>query len=194
MRILFNVLFLVLALVLGYLLYASIKEPIAFENFRSERKATLVSKLETIRQTQEMYRDITGEFAADFDTLSDVLTNGDFQIIRVIGDPDDPNFTGEITYDTILRPAADSISALGIDLKNLRYVPYTDNKVEFDIEADIVEYQSTKVPVVQVGTPWKTFMGEFASPRFAQYDQKYKPNTAIKFGDLSKPNLSGNWE
>ena len=194
MRILFNVLFLVLALVLGYLLYASIKEPIAFENFRSERKATLVSKLETIRQTQEMYRDITGEFAADFDTLSEVLTNENFKIIRVIGDPDDPNFTGEITYDTILRPAFDSIKALDIDLKTLRYVPYTDNKVEFDIEADVVEYQSTKVPVVQVGTPWKTFMGEYGDPRFAQYDQKYKPNTAIKFGDLNKPNLSGNWE
>ncbi|MEL6142758.1 MAG: hypothetical protein AAFU67_14205 [Bacteroidota bacterium] len=194
MRILFNVLFLVLALVLGYLLYASIKEPIAFEGFRAERKATLVSKLETIRQTQEMYRDITGEFAADFDTLAEVLTNENFQIVRVIGDPDDPDFTGEITYDTILRPAIDSVKALNIDLAALRYVPYTDNKVEFDIEADVVEYQSTKVPVVQVGTPWKTFMGEFADPRFAQYDQKYKPNSAIKFGDLNKPNLSGNWE
>ncbi|MEL6356062.1 MAG: hypothetical protein AAFQ37_03915, partial [Bacteroidota bacterium] len=125
MRILFNVLFLVLALVLGYLLYASIKEPIAFEGFRAERKATLVSKLETIRQTQEMYRDITGEFAADFDTLAEVLTNENFQIVRVIGDPDDPDFTGEITYDTILRPAIDSVKALNIDLAALRYVPYT---------------------------------------------------------------------
>lgn len=194
MRKIFNALFLILAFALAYLLYKSIEEPIAFEDFRSERKATVVAKLETIRKAQEMYRDITDEFAPTFDTLNEVLQNESFAIIKVIGDPDDPNFTGEITYDTTFRSAIDSVRALGIDLENLRYVPYTDNKETFDIDAKIVQYQSTDVPVVQVGTPWKTFMGDYADPRFAQYDRKYVPSKPLKFGDLSKPNLSGNWE
>ena len=93
------------------------------------------TKLETIRKTQEMYRDITGEFAANFDTLNQVLTEESFALIKVVGDPDDPNFTGEITYDTTFLPAIDSIKALGIDLDDLRFVPFTDNKVAFDIDA-----------------------------------------------------------
>lgn len=193
-RQIFNLLFLVLAIGLAYLLYKSIEEPIAFDKFRESRETVVETKLETIRKAQEMYRDITGVFAPSFDTLTEVLTNENFALIKVIGDPDDPNFTGEITYDTTYRSAFDSVQFLGIDLKSLRFVPFTDDKVVFDIDAKEVEYQSTTVPVVQVGTQRKNFMGDYADPRFAQYDRKYNPNAVIKFGDLNKPNLSGNWE
>lgn len=193
-RQIFNILLLLLAFGLAYLLYKSIEEPIAFAKFRDTRETVVETKLETIRKAQEMYRDITGAFAHNFDTLKQVLSTENFALIKVIGDPDDPNFTGEITYDTTFRSAGDSVRALGIDLDDLPFVPFTDNKVRFDIDAKEVEYQSTTVPVVQVGTKRKNFMGQYADPRFAQYDRKYDPNNVIKFGDLNKPNLSGNWE
>ncbi len=194
MRKIFSLLFLVLAFGLGYLLYKSIEEPIAFNKYKTERKEVVVEKLQTIRKVQEMYRDITGQFAPSFDTLEHVLKTQSFALVKVVGDPDDPNFTGTITYDTTFRPAIDSIQKLNIDLAALRYVPFTDNKITFDIDADTIPYQSTVVPVVQVGTPWKNFMGAYAEARFSQYDRRYEPAAAIKFGDMSKPNLSGNWE
>ena len=194
MRKLFSLGFLVLAFVLGYLLYQSIEEPIDFANERSLRDDAVVEQLETIRSTQEMFRDITGQFAHNFDTLRQVLRNEDFLQVQVIGDPDDPNFTGEITYDTTRIAAIDSVRALGIDLDQLDVVPYTDGQARFDIEADIIEYQSTEVPVVQVGVPRNKYMGKYADARFKRYDQRYEPNAAIKFGDLSKPSLAGNWE
>ncbi len=194
MRKIFNLLFLVLAFGLAYLLYKSIEEPIAFNKYKTERKDVVAEKLQTIRKTQEMFRDITGQFAHSFDTLEQVLSTESFTLVKVIGDPDDSNFTGVITYDTLFRPAIDSIQKLGIDLKSLRYVPFTDDKIAFDIDADTIPYQSTTVPVVQVGTPWGNFMGDYADPRFSQYDRRYDPKNAIKFGDMSKPNLSGNWE
>jgi hypothetical protein len=70
----------------------------------------------------------------------------------------------------------------------------TEAGQEFQIAADVIEYQSTDVAVVEVGTKWASFMGEYASARFNKYDQKYNPNAMLKFGDLNKPNLSGNWE
>lgn len=194
MRKIFNLLFLVLAFGLAYLLYKSIEEPIAFNNYKTERKEVVAGKLQTIRKAQEMFRDITGQFAHTFDTLEQVLSTESFALVKVVGDPDDPNFTGIITYDTLFRPAADSVKSLGIDLKALRFVPFTDDKIVFDIDADIVPYQATNVPVVQVGTPWANFMGEYADARFSQYDRRYDPKNAIKFGDMTKPNLSGNWE
>lgn len=193
MRKLFSLGFLVLAFVLAWLLYRSIEEPITFADERTVRQDAVEEQLKTIRTTQEMFRDITGMFASNFDTLKQVLREGDFMEVRIIGDPDDPDFDPTTAYDTVYSPAIDSVQALGIDLDRLEYVPYTEN-VTFDIAADTIDYQSTKVPVVQVGIPYKEFMGRFADERFKQYDQRYDPNKPIKFGDLNKPSLAGNWE
>ncbi|THH40636.1 hypothetical protein [Neolewinella litorea] len=193
MRKIFSLAFMVLAFFLGWLLYRSIEEPITFADERAVRQDAVADKLKTIRTTQEMYRDITGVFAPNFDTLKQVLRTGRFMEVRIIGDPDDPNFDPATAYDTIYSPAIDSVESLGINLDELDIVPYTDN-VRFDIAADTIDYQSTKVPVVQVGIPYKEFMGRFADARFKRYDQRYDPNAPLKFGDLSKPSLAGNWE
>ena len=193
MRKLFSLAFLVLAFFLGYLLYRSIEEPITFADERVVRQDAVADQLMVIRSAQEMYRDITGMFAPNFDTLKQVLRNEDFMEVRIVGDPDDPDFDPTTAYDTIYKPAIDSINRLGIDLDRLEYVPYTEDKT-FDIAADTIDYQSTKVPVVQVGIPYKEFMGRFADSRYQRYDQRYNPDAPIKFGDLSKPSLAGNWE
>ncbi|MTB49657.1 hypothetical protein [Lewinella sp. W8] len=193
MRKIFSLLFLVLAFFLGFLLYKSIEEPINFSAERVKRDRAVAEQLGKIRTTQELYRDITGEFAPDFDTLRQVLETGDLLEIAVVGDPDDPDFTGEITYDTTRLPAIDSIRAMGIDLATLDEVPYGEG-AKFDITANVIDYQSTSVPVVQVGVQKKKYMGRFADARFSRYDQNYDPNSAMKFGDLTKPSLAGTWQ
>ncbi|MEM9258561.1 MAG: hypothetical protein AAGA62_02875 [Bacteroidota bacterium] len=193
MRTIFSLLFLVLAFVLAFFLYKSIEEPIAFNAERDIRDDAVSAKLEMVRSAQELYRDITGEFAPNFDTLKQVLTEGELLSIRVIGDPDDPNFQGEITYDTTRIASRDTIGGLGIVLEGLEKVPFTDGKT-FDIDAKVIEYQSTNVPVVQVGVRKKEYMGEYADVRFQQYDQSYDPSSAMKFGDLNKPTLAGSWQ
>lgn len=195
MRLAINLVLVALAFFLVYALYASIREPIAFKNEVEKRKNLVTAKLMKIRMAQEAYRDITGEFAPSFDTLTEVLNNGQFRIIKVLGDPDDPNYTGEITYDTSYTPARDSMQRL-LKMNNfdsLRFVPYTAGKV-FDIEAKVIEYQKTKVPVVEVGIPWTEFMGKYGDPSYNRYDQGYDPTKPVKFGSLYAPNLSGNWE
>lgn len=193
MRTIFSLAFLVLAFVLAFFLYKSIEEPIAFNAERSARTEAVASKLEMIRSAQELYRDITGEYAPRFDTLKQVLTEGKLLSIKVIGDADAVD-GGEVTYDTTFIAAADTVGGLGIVLEDMEIVPYTDGKVKFDIDAKQIEYQSTTVPVVQVGVRQSAFMGQFADKRYQRYDQNYDPSTPIKFGDLTKPTLSGSWQ
>ncbi|MFN7116396.1 MAG: hypothetical protein ACK4TA_06315 [Saprospiraceae bacterium] len=193
MKLVINLVLAVVIVGLLYVLIQSIREPIAFKAERSRRELAVIEKLMEIRKAQEAYRDITGEFAPNFDTLKDVLTNGRFMIVQVFGDPDDPNFTGTIEYDTMYTPAIDSIQAMGINLDSLRYVPYGGG-ASFDIAADTVTYQSTVVNVVEVGVKRKVFMGKFADPRYAKYDRSYDPNSVLKFGNMTAPNLSGAWE
>jgi hypothetical protein len=195
MRIAVNLALFVIICLLLWVLYKSIEEPIAFKAEREKRERAVIDKLRQIRSAQEYYRDITGSFAGSFDSLTYVLKNDSFRIVKVIGDPDDPNYIGEISYDTTYRAAYDSVlNALALStLDSLPYIPFSGGKT-FDIQADTTIYQSTKVNVVEVGTPRNVFMGKYADPSYARYDQSYDPNSVIKFGDLNTPKLAGNWE
>ena len=194
MRLVINLILVVLAAALVYVLISTIQEPIAFKAEKEKRERAVIDKLMKIRIAQEAFRSIKGGFAPTFDSLEYVLKNDSFAIVKIIGDPDDPNFTGEITYDTTKRHARDSVVKLiKMSIDSLRYVPFTEG-MAFDIQADTITYQSTTVPVVEVGIRRKAFMGDYGKERFARYDAKYNPRSPVKFGDMNAPNLAGNWE
>jgi type II secretory pathway pseudopilin PulG len=192
MKAIINILIVLAIIGVGYLLVSGIQEPIKFKAEKEKRERAVVEQLKKIRQTQEIYREVTGQFAPSFDTLSQVIANGQIPVYKVIGDPDDVNNT-EFTIDTLYFSAADSVNSMGINVDSLRFVPYTDG-VTFEINADTMTYQKTLVSVVEVGVQRAKFMGPYASQRFAKYDDSYKPQSMIKFGDMTKPTLSGNWE
>ena len=193
MRLLINLILAAAVIGLIWTLISSIQEPIAFKAEKEKRERAVVERLMDVRTAQDLFRSIKGGFSPTFDSLKEVLTNDSFAVVKVIGDPDDPNFTGEIIYDTILSPAIDSIRNLGINLDSLALVPYGGG-VKFEIAADTLTYQKTTVNVVEVGIPRRVFMGKYKDKRFAKYDQSYDPNKPLKFGNMNAPNLSGNWE
>lgn len=194
MKILINIVLVLAICALAYLLYANIKDPIEFKAEKERREASVIDKLKQIRNTQELYRNITGEFASTFDTLRQVLRNESFMVVNVSGDPDDPMFDpNDLKYDTLYFPAIDSIKALGYNLDSLEFVPF-GNGEKFELQADTLIYQKTKVQVLEVGVPRRVFMGKYADVSYAKYDNMYDPNKRIKFGDMTKPNTSGNWE
>ncbi len=192
MKWIINILLLALIAYLAYTLYLNIREPITFQNIKNERESAVVAKLKDIRKAQEVYRAVTGNFAKNFDTLFYVLRNDSIMIENIEGDPDDPENTNFIRT-IIYKSALDSITNLGVELEGLEIVPYTDNEV-FSIDADTMTYQQTLVSVVEVGTRYKTFMGQYGSLAYAKYDNSYDPNNFLKFGNMNAPNLTGNWE
>ena len=193
MKLVINLILAVLIGILAYVLYTSINEPILFQGEKSKRKNAVVKSLKNIRTAQELYRGVTGEFAGTFDTLREVLNTGTFKLVNVQGDPDDPNNPEAVVYDTVFKPAIDSVHSLGVVLDKMEFIPYSEGKT-YDISADTLTYQQTVVPVVEVGTFWKEFMGEFASPKYTKYDSNYDPNSRMKFGSMEAPQLGGSWD
>ncbi len=191
-RTIFNILMFLLILFLGFVLYKQIQEPIAFQQSKNLREKAVIDRLVKIRKAQEAYRGVTGKFAPSFEALTETLKTGKFMRIQVYGDIDDPT-QKNIRFDTTYMPAMDSITTMGIELDGIDMVPYGDG-AKFDIKADTVTYQSALVDVVMVGTAYEIFMGEFKGAKFKKYDEKYDPKKKIKFGDLSKPILTGTWE
>lgn len=193
MRVAINIFLILLILGLTYLLYLSILEPIKFEKNKNIREGAVVRKLKSIRTSQELYRDITGEFAFSFDTLKQVLRTEKLFTVNLIEDPEDPENPDKMLRDTSYFNTMDSLKSLGISLDSLEFVPFSDGKV-FTMIADTIRYQQALVHVTEVGVPRSIFMGEWGDPRFAKYDDSFDPNKVIKFGDMSAPSLAGNWE
>jgi hypothetical protein len=199
MRLIINLILIVVVGLLGYLLFFGIKEPIAFGDAKKERLAAVTDRLKQVRFAQEFYRDITGHFANSFDSLKYVLETDSFTLVKIIGNPDDPN--GEFTRIETKKSAKDSLAFLynnpdhkvKIILDSLPFVPYGGG-AKFSIQADTLTYQKTLVNVTEVGTQWKIFMGIYADARYQRYDNLYFPENMVKFGDMSGPNLGGNWE
>ncbi len=199
MRLIINLVLVALVGLLIYVLYGSINEPIAFQAEKARREGAVINRLMDIRKAQELYREVNGEYAKDFDGLTSAIRNGQIPVVKVIGDPDDPTNTDAIRYDTTFVPAMtyfkeyEEMSKRNINLDSLRYVPFTSGQ-QFNVQADTLTYQSTLVNVVEVGIKKAEFMGPYADARFKRYDASYDPNKTIKFGTMYAPNLSGNWE
>lgn len=206
MKLILNIALALASLLLGYMLFNSIREPIAFNQELDKRRDAVVAKLIEVREAQQAYRAITGVYAANFDTLKQVLQTGSFKVLKIVGE-DEKN----LQMETIMVPAADSIKKIkmnlngvekiGLSLDSLAFVPYTNGKT-FTIKADTITYQNTPgLPVVEVSVPVKDFMQGYEGDHFKRYNANYNPDDATKpktyylrFGDMSKPATSGNWE
>lgn len=193
MRLITNLVLIALVIALVWVLINSIQEPIAFKAEKEKRETAVVDKLTKIREAQKYYRDVTGEFAPNFDTMVQVLKTGKIQKISVYGNPDDPNAETALRYDTTYESAMDYVNKLGLNMDSIAYVPF-GNGQKFDIDADTLTYQKTLVSVTQVGIRRNKFMGKYGDEKYAMYDQLYEPTSLIKFGNMNAPNLSGNWE
>lgn len=195
MRKVINLALILITFVLLYWLYASIQDPINFHAERDKRKDDVIKVLKRIQIAQDIYRMVTGKYANNFDTLSQVLNTGMIEIAKLEADPTDPTNQDKFIKTVSFKSAKDSLySILGgpVNLDSLRYIPYTSGKT-FDIDADTLTHQNNLVNVVQVGTRYKEFMGEYASTKYKKYDKFYDPEKLLKFGDMNSPNTNGNW-
>lgn len=195
MRKVINLVLILITLILTYWLYSSIREPIAFHAERDKRKDAVVAVLKKIQVAQDVYRMVTGKYAANFDSLSSVLKNGKIEVAKLEADPTDPTNQDKFVKTVSYTPAKDSLFSIlnqSINVDSLRYIPFTNGKI-FEIDADTLTHQGSLVNVVKVGTKYKEFMGEFANPTYKKYDKFYDPEKMIQFGDMNSPNTNGNW-
>ncbi len=194
MKYVINLLIVGAVVLLAYMLYSGINDPIKFRTELDRRKVVVTDKLQNIRTAQELYREIKGEFAPSFEQLASVLKTDSIPFRQLIADPTDPENPDKFLVNIINYSALDSIRAMGINLDELSYVPFTNKGSKFEIQADTMTYQSTLVPVVEVMTKWGTFMGEYNDPKFSMFQKDYSPMARIGFGSMSSPNLEGNWK
>ena len=201
----------VVILGLVYVIYDQISTPIRFDDEVKVRNAQVIDRIKDIRTAQRSFKSKYQRFTGSFDTLISFVLNDSLELERKIVDEDDSVAMAMLkksgrknvqkfkvaVIDTVFAPKKLSRA----DVENLRYIPGTDNKAQFIMEARIITTESkVMIPVVECRAPYKMYLDtvEFRQDIINLIDndvhnlQRYP---GIKFGSMETGNNeAGNWE
>ena len=194
-----------------YVIYQQISTPLRFENELKVKRAQVIERIKDIRTAQRAYKSKYHKFTADFDTLANFILTEKLEMERKLIDEDDSVGMAMLkklrkknvekfeiaVIDTIFAPK----KLTAEDVHNLRYIPGTDNKAQFIMEAGIITTESKVViPVVECRAPYKMFLDTvtFRQEIINKIDDdvnNFNRYPGIKFGSMEAGNNeAGNWE
>ena len=211
MKKLFQIILAVAIVALIYVIYVQISTPIRFEQETKAKKAKVIDRIKDIRTAQRSFKTKYQHFTGSFDSLQSFILNDTLELERKIVDEDDSAALAMLlksgkknvekfkiaVIDTIFAPKKLSRQ----DVENLRFIPGTDNKAQFIMEAGIITTESKVViPVVEVRAPYKMFLDTVAYRQevinlIDDEQNNFNRYPGVKFGSMEAGNNeAGNWE
>lgn len=196
-------------LVLAYLLFESIQEPIRFNREVEKREDATIQKLKDIRRAEEIYKSKFGLYMGDFDTLIAFVKFDSLPIVLAIGSIPDSLYDlgvtekkaiemGIIVRDTNYVSVLDSIFHSTYNIDSLRYVPFADTNQFFLGAADLETASKVKVKVFEAYVLNNVLLHGLNKQLIINYNadrEKIVGFKGLKVGSLeASTNNAGNWE
>ncbi|WP_290539849.1 hypothetical protein [Alistipes sp.] len=211
MKKIFQIFLAVVIVGLVYVIYVQISTPIRFEKETKAKKAQVIERIKDIRTAQRAFKSKYQHFTASFDSLAAFVLNDTLELERKIVDEDDSaamamlKKSGKKNIEKFKIAVIDTIFApkklTRQDVENFRYIPETDNKAQFIMEAGIITTESKVViPVVECRAPYKMFLDTVTYHQevinlIDEEQNNFNRYPGIKFGSMdSGNNEAGNWE
>lgn len=188
----------VVILVLGYLLYASIMKPVRFENEVSRRNEQIVNRLKDIRTAQTLYKQFNNAYTSSFDTLIDFLKTAEIPVVKMIPDPNDTTFTKSINDTVGYINVADSLygKRTNFKIEDLAVIPFTDGR-RFEMKTSKIDKGGVMVSVIEVLVPYEYYLYDMNKQdvvNLAKRQERINKYPGIKMGSLTEASTDGNWE
>jgi hypothetical protein len=191
----------VIVVVLAFLLYNSLMEPIRFNKAVEYRKELVVQRLKDIRELQAAYKDGYGHFTGSFDTLINFYKSDSLKIVKQIGSWDDSVAVANklVRIDTIRIAVKDSLfkHVKGFSIDSLAFVPVV--RAPFELQALL--YQSisnVSIPLFEASVHNDTYLNGLDRQSVVNLsDEQINMNRypGLKVGSITQPNNNaGNWE
>ena len=198
---------------LGYKCYESIEIPQQFKVIKEQRYARIADRLKDIRTAQEAYKGVYGKYTGSFDTLINFIKYDSVKVVRSIGSLSDEDLEkgiteaqaikeGRIVRDTVKQGALETIFNKDYPIDDLRYVPFTKRKYQFNMGASSMFTDSgVEVPLFQAWIS-NTYIFEDIEDQYKDEilqengeRKRLKKYPGLKVGDLKEANNNvGNWE
>ena len=193
-----NIALAVVALVLVYLVYRSISEPVVFENTRKEREIQVVQSLKDIRSTQILFKQTYNRYTGSFDSLLEYVKTGELPVVNIVADPNDTTFTKTINDTVGYVKVLDSLFGRreNFDINSLRVVPFSQGD-EFELQAGYIKRGGLKVAVFEAKTPYSTYLWDLDRQRVNNLraeQEDLEKYAGLKVGSMDEASTNGNWE
>lgn len=195
---LINIGLALVAVLLVYLVFDSIRQPVVFDNTRREREIQVVQSLKDIRNTQTLFKQTYNRYTGSFDSLIEYVKTGQLPVVNIIPDPNDTTFTKTINdtvdyisvYDSLFKQRED------FDINKMRIVPFSQD-VEFELQAGSIRRGGLKVAVFEAKTPYSSYLWDLDKQRVNNLraeQEDLEKYAGLKVGSMDEPSTSGNWE
>ncbi|GAB1373407.1 hypothetical protein MASR1M46_02870 [Bacteroidales bacterium] len=190
----------IIAIVIGYLIYTSIQEPVIFEKERRFREKIAIERLKDIRTLQVAYKSKYNKFTSDIDSLIDFYNNGQITVIKQVGSMDDSLAVAQkrVFRDSIRIAVRDTLlKREGFIVDSIKYIPFSGKK-EIEMKAIIGKVSGVDVPLFEANVPFEILLNNLNRQLLINLKSdrellgKYP---GLKVGSIEAPNNNaGNWE
>ncbi|MDD4148820.1 MAG: hypothetical protein PHE33_02215 [Bacteroidales bacterium] len=186
---------------LAYLIVVGINKPIKFEEQRVLRFNKTIDRLKDIRTAQVAYKEVTGFYTPDFDTLVDFIKKEDIRVVRAIGFvPDSLTEAqalklGIVSRDTFYVPIIDSLfKHIKYPIDSIGYSP-VGKRTRFLMDtAAVMTGSGVEVKVFQCYALNMDILDGLDKQLIINYNA-LKNDSCMRVGNLKEANNNaGNWE
>jgi hypothetical protein len=201
MKTIIQIILGVIVVVLAYLLYDSLMEPIRFNKAVEYRKELVVQRLKDIRELQVAYKDVYGRYSGGFDTLINFYKHDSLKIVRQIGSWDDSIAVAKklVYVDTIRIAVKDSLfnKVVGFNIDSIAYVPVVREPFQLQAVA-YVSLSRVIIPLFEASVHNDVYLKGLNRQSIVNLnDEQENMNKypGVKVGNVTQPNNNaGNWE
>lgn len=196
-QLLIRIVLLVVIVVLGYLVFESVMEPVRFNREHDYRKAKVIERMKDIRAAQLIYKSLYNTYTGSFDTLVLFMKNDKIPVVRMVPDPTDTTFTRTINDTVDFVRVADSLlrnRSYGID--SLPYIPFSGGK-QFELSAGKIDRGGVMVNVFELKAPFEAYLRRLDDQLLRNLiagEKQINRYPGLKVGSMTDPSTDGNWE
>lgn len=193
---------------LGYQTFMSVYQPIQFNQVKNKRYAQIIESLIDIRDAQLAHRQVTGQFAKNFDGLVKFLDTAEFTITQrrdssIIDEELTKRYGGVETYKDIVLvdtlgfvSVKDSLFKSSDRYKNMMTVPNTDG-AKFEMQAGLLDQNGINIPVFEAFVKKEVILFDQDRDLILQENEVVSVDgvngDALRVGSMTEINTSGNW-
>lgn len=190
----------IIIVLLGYLIYRSVQEPVEFNKAKEFREKIAIERLKDIRTLEVAYKTKHGRYTASFDTLLDFYNNGMITVIRQIGSLDDSLAVAQkrVFRDSVKLAVKDTLlKRNGFVIDSIQYIPFS-GKQKFEMKAIIGKVSGVDVPLFEACAPYDILLGGLKRQLVVNLNYERTSSDkypGLKVGSVDAPNNNaGNWE
>jgi len=190
----------IIAIVIGYLIYTSIQEPVIFEKQRKFRESIGIERLKDIRTLQVAYKSKYNKFTSSIDSLIDFYNTGEITVVKQVGSMDDSLAVAQkrVYRDSIKIAVRDTLLKRdGFIVDSIKFIPFSGKK-QVEMKAIIGKVSGVEVPLFEATIPYEILLNDLNRQLLVNLKsdrEMVDKYPGLKVGSIEAPNNNaGNWE